>query len=229
MTDLLVEAKVASRSKFQTIYSGMDIEPFLQADRFRDSARAELGLGPEDVVVGKIARLFNLKGHEYLLEAASGIIEKNPNIKFLLVGDGSLRASIEQTIASKGLGRHFLFTGLVPPTDIPKWISAMDMLVHVSLREGLARALPQALLAGKPVVSYDIDGAKEVVLNNSTGFLIPPKSIDELQSAILKLACNPSLRAEMGSYGQSRCSTIFDHRHMTHQIRELYQTVLTSS
>lgn len=229
MTDLLVEAKVASRSKFQTIYSGMDIEPFLQADQFRDSARAELGLGPEDVVVGKIARLFNLKGHEYLLEAASGIIEKNPNIKFLLVGDGSLRASIEQTIASKGLGRHFLFTGLVPPTDIPKWISAMDMLVHVSLREGLARALPQALLAGKPVVSYDIDGAKEVVLNNSTGFLIPPKSIDELQSAILKLACNPSLRAEMGSYGQSRCSTIFDHRHMTHQIRELYQTVLTSS
>jgi glycosyltransferase involved in cell wall biosynthesis len=207
----------------------MNIEPFLQAERFRDSARAEFGLGPDDIVAGKIARLFNLKGHEYLLEAASGIIEKNPNIKFLLVGDGSLRASIEQSIASKGLGNHFLFTGLVPPTDIPKWISAMDMLVHVSLREGLARALPQALLAGKPVVSYDIDGAKEVVLNNSTGFLIPPKSIEELQSAILQLACNPSMRAQMGREGQSRCAAMFDHRHMTHQIRELYQTILKSS
>jgi glycosyltransferase involved in cell wall biosynthesis len=105
----------------------------------------------------------------------------------------------------------------------------MDMLVHVSLREGLARALPQALLAGKPVVSYDIDGAKEVVLNNSTGFLIPPKSIEELQSAILQLACNPSMRAQMGREGQSRCAAMFDHRHMTHQIRELYQTILKSS
>jgi len=226
MTDLLVQANVASRSKFQTIYSGMDIEPFLQAERFRDSARAELGLAAEDIGVGKIAWLFNLKGHEYLLDAAPGIIEKNPNIKFLLVGDGSLRASIEQSISSKGLSKHFLFTGLVPPTDIPKWISAMDMLVHVSLREGLARALPQALLAGKPVISYDVDGAREVVLNQLTGFLIPPKSIDELQSAILQLASDPSLRAKMGSYGQSRCSEIFDHRHMTREIRELYQRVL---
>lgn len=226
MTDLMVQANVAPREKFVTIYSGMDVEPFLQADQMRIQTRQELGLQPSDIVVGKIARLFNLKGHEYLLQAAPAIVAANPNIKFLLVGDGSLRASIERTIAANGLERNFLFTGLVPPTEIPKWISAMDMLVHVSLREGLARALPQALLAGKPVISYDIDGAKEVVLHEKTGLLLPPKSIEELQSAVLRLALDPSLRQELGQFGQSRCSKMFDHGNMTREIRELYQRVL---
>lgn len=226
MTDLMVQANVAPREKFVTIYSGMDVEPFLQADQMRIQTRQELGLQPSDIVVGKIARLFNLKGHEYLLQAAPAIVAANPNIKFLLVGDGSLRASIERTIAANGLERNFLFTGLVPPTEIPKWISAMDMLVHVSLREGLARALPQALLAGKPVISYDIDGAKEVVLHEKTGLLLPPKSIEELQSAVLRLALDPSLRQELGQFGQSRCSKMFDHGNMTREIREFYQRVL---
>lgn len=226
MTDLMVQANVAPREKFVTIYSGMDVEPFLQADQMRIQTRQELGLQPSDIVVGKIARLFNLKGHEYLLQAAPAIVAANPNIKFLLVGDGSLRSSIERTIAANGLERNFLFTGLVPPTEIPKWISAMDMLVHVSLREGLARALPQALLAGKPVISYDIDGAKEVVLHEKTGLLLPPKSIEELQSAVLRLALDPSLRQELGQFGQSRCSKMFDHGNMTREIRELYQRVL---
>lgn len=226
MTDLMVQANVAPREKFVTIYSGMDVEPFLQADQMRIQTRQELGLQPSDIVVGKIARLFNLKGHEYLLQAAPAIVAENPNIKFLLVGDGSLRSSIERTIAANGLERNFLFTGLVPPTEIPKWISAMDMLVHVSLREGLARALPQALLAGKPVISYDIDGAKEVVLHEKTGLLLPPKSVEELQSAVLRLALDPSLRQELGRFGQSRCSKMFDHGNMTREIRELYQRLL---
>ena len=102
----------------------------------------------------------------------------------------------------------------------------MDMLVHVSLREGLARALPQALLAGKPVISYDIDGAKEVVLHEKTGLLLPPKSVEELQSAVLRLALDPSLRQELGRFGQSRCSKMFDHGNMTREIRELYQRLL---
>jgi glycosyltransferase involved in cell wall biosynthesis len=229
MTDLMVDANVAPRKKFVTIYSGMDVEPFLQADQMRAQARQELGLQPSDIVVGKIARLFNLKGHEYLLQAAPAIVAANPNIKFLLVGDGSLRSAIEKTIATHGLESHFLFTGLVPPTEIPKWISAMDLLAHVSLREGLARALPQAMLAGKPVVSYDIDGAKEVVLHEKTGFLLPPKSIHELQTAILTLANDPSLRTRFGLEGQQRCKEIFPHEIMTQQIRSLYGAILAQA
>jgi glycosyltransferase involved in cell wall biosynthesis len=103
----------------------------------------------------------------------------------------------------------------------------MDMLVHVSLREGLARALPQALIAGKPVISYDIDGAREVVLDGRTGFLLPPKSVDPVGDAILKLSSDPGLRRLLGSQGRLLCEERFRHQRMTQHIRSLYQQVLS--
>lgn len=227
MTDLLVEAKIAERSKFVTIYSGMDIEPFLNADQNRQQLRKELGIRPEDIVVGKIARLFHLKGHQYLLACAQRVVQADPRIRFLLVGDGILRESLEKEIASMGLQNHFIFTGLVPPHEIPDLIGAMDMLMHVSLREGLARALPQAMLAGKPVISYDIDGAKEVVIEDHTGILLPPKSIQPLGDAILKLANDADLRTRLGLQGRLLCQERFGHQSMTKQIRRLYEQILS--
>jgi glycosyltransferase involved in cell wall biosynthesis len=227
MTDLLVEAKIAERSKFVTIYSGMDIEPFLNADQNRLQLRKDLGIRPEDIVVGKIARLFHLKGHQYLLACAQRVVQADPRIRFLLVGDGILRESLEKEIASMGLKNHFIFTGLVPPHEIPELIGAMDMLMHVSLREGLARALPQALLAGKPVISYDIDGAKEVVIEDQTGILLPPKSTQPLGDAILKLANDADLRTRLGLQGRLLCQERFGHQPMTKQIRRLYQQILS--
>ena len=227
MTDLLVEAKIAERSKFVTIYSGMDIEPFLNADQNRLQLRKDLGIQPEDIVVGKIARLFHLKGHQYLLACAQRVVQADPRIRFLLVGDGILRESLEKEIASMGLQNHFIFTGLVPPHEIPDLIGAMDMLMHVSLREGLARALPQAMLAGKPVISYDIDGAKEVVIEGQTGILLPPKSIQPLGDAILKLANDADLRTRLGLQGRLLCQERFGHQSMTKQIRRLYEQILS--
>jgi glycosyltransferase involved in cell wall biosynthesis len=227
MTDLLVEAKIAERSKFVTIFSGMDIEPFLNADQNRLQLRKDLGIRPEDIVVGKIARLFHLKGHQYLLACAQRVVQADPRIRFLLVGDGILRESLEKEIASMGLKNHFIFTGLVPPHEIPDLIGAMDMLMHVSLREGLARALPQALLAGKPVISYDIDGAKEVVIEDQTGILLPPKSTQPLGDAILKLANDADLRTRLGLQGRLLCQERFGHQSMTKQIRRLYQQILS--
>src|SRR5262245_12148271 len=175
MTDLMVNAGVAPREKFTTIYSGMDVEPFLQADMHRAAMRSQLGYKPEHIVIGKIARLFHLKGHGDVIRAAADVVKANPNVRFLLIGDGLLREQLQRQIDDEGLSQHFRFEGLVPPSEIPRYISAMDMLVHASLREGLPRALPQALIAGKPVVSYDIDGAREVAINGQTGFLVQPQ------------------------------------------------------
>ena len=96
-------------------------------------------------------------------------MQKHHNLRFLIIGDGLLRPQLEAQIEQAGLAPFFHFTGLVKPVEIPGLIGAMDLLVHTSLREGLARALPQALLAGKPVISYDVDGAREVVITNETG------------------------------------------------------------
>lgn len=228
MTEQYVEAGIAPRDKFVTIYSGMEVEPFLAPPRPRDAVRAELGFSEGDIVIGKIARLFHLKGHEFVIAAASEVISQCPQVKFLFVGDGVLRSEFQQHIDSLGLSRHFVFTGLVPPDRVPELIHAMDIVVHTSLWEGLARVLPQALIAGKPVVSYDVDGAREVVVSGETGYLLPPQSVDELAQALTILAADPELRESFGQTGRSRFTEQFRHQTMTRRIREVYADVLAA-
>jgi glycosyltransferase involved in cell wall biosynthesis len=229
MTDQLVAAGVAPREKFTTIYSGMEVEPFLEAADRREETRAALGYGPGDVVVGKIARLFHLKGHEYVLAAAREVVAKYPQARFLFVGDGVLRAALERQVAEAGLTDRVQFVGLVPPERVADYIGAMDIVVHASLREGLARVLPQALIAGKPVVSYDVDGAREVVLPGQTGYLIEPCSVAPLAAAIEELIAQPALRTRLGQEGQRRFTEQFRHQTMTSDIRALYERLLGAS
>lgn len=229
MTDIMVAGGVAEPSKFTTVYSGMEVEPLLAADEHRAAMRARFGFTETDVVIVKIARLFHLKGHSDLITAAVDVVKQNPNVRFLLVGDGILRRQLEQRIAALGLARHFVFAGLVDPKEIPGHLGAADALVHTSYREGLARALPQALIAGRPAVSYDVDGAREVVIDGETGFLVPPGETDALARAITRLAGDAELRCRLGSTGRHRFSHIFRHETMTHRIREVYEAVLTKT
>jgi glycosyltransferase involved in cell wall biosynthesis len=226
MTDQYVAAGVAPRSKFITVYSGMEVEQFLNPPRPRETVRRELGFEPQQVVVGKVARLFHLKGHEYVIEAARLAVQQNPHLRFLFVGDGLLRGQLETQIARAGLADRFVFTGLVPTGKVPELIAAMDIVVHASLREGLARVLPQALIAGKPIVSYDVDGAREVALPGETGYLLPPKSTTEMAAAIAELARDPALRERYGQTGRTRFTDRFRHQNMTRQLREIYAEVI---
>ena len=228
MTDLLVENGVAPREKFSTIYSGLEVGPLLAAEAQRDRIRKQLGYGDEHLVIGKVARLFHLKGHEYVIAAARRVVDAHSHVRFLLVGDGLLAARLKEQVRRAGLDEHFKFTGLVPPAAIPELLAAMDIVVHASLREGLARVLPQALIVGRPVVSYDIDGAREVVVSGETGFLLPPRSVDELAVALNALVADSGLRARLAAEGRRRCVERFRHEQMTAQLRALYERILAS-
>ncbi|HEX5444818.1 MAG TPA: glycosyltransferase family 4 protein, partial [Pirellulales bacterium] len=226
MTDLLVESGVDRREKFTTIYSGMETEPFLRAHEHRAQVRRELGYSDEHLVVGKIARLFHLKGHDDVIAAAGRLVARHPMVRFLFVGDGILRESLEERIAREGLRPYFQFTGLAPPEQMPRLIGGMDVVVHTSLREGLARVLPQALIAGRPVVSYDIDGAREVVLPGQTGYLLPPRDVTALAAALDELLGDGGLRQRLGQEGRRRFADVFRHHRMTEQTRALYVRLL---
>lgn len=226
MTDQYVAAGIAPRNKFVTIHSGFEVEPFLHPPRPRDVVRHELGLEPRHVVIGKIARLFHLKGHEFVIQAARQLVATQPRVRFLFVGDGILRDRLQQEIAAAGMTPNFVFTGLVPPQQVPELVAAMDIVVHTSLWEGLARVLPQGLIAGKPVVSYDVDGAREVVIPGETGYLLPPQSVDQLAVALLELIADPELRQRLGETGRARFTDQFRHQTMTRRIREVYADVL---
>jgi glycosyltransferase involved in cell wall biosynthesis len=229
MTDLMVQAGVAPAKQFTTIYSGMDVEPFLNSSIHRERMRAKLGFTADDIVFGKIARLFHLKGHEYVVAAAVETVASVPTAKFLFVGDGLLMESIKDKIRGTSLEGRFVFAGLVPPAEIPAYISAMDVLVHASLREGLARALPQALISGKPAISFDVDGAREVVINGQTGCLVGAKDVPALTRAMIELGCNAEMRASYGQEGARRFTDQFRHESMTRRIRELYQKIIERS
>ena len=225
MTEQYVAAGVALREKFITVYSGMEVEPFLHPPRPGDSVRQELGLRPEDIVVGKVARLFHLKGHDDVIEAARLAVPRCPRLRFVFVGDGLLKDDLQRRIAAADLSDRFVFTGLVPPERVPELIHAMDLVVHASLREGLARVLPQALISGRPVITYDVDGAREVAIPNETGFLLKPRDVGGMAEAIVALADNPALRERLGQTGRSRFTDQFRHQTMTRALRKIYAEV----
>jgi len=225
MTEQYLAAGIGRCEQYTRVFSGFDLQPFIQAKNDL-VLRQKLGLSADDFVIGKIARLFELKGHDDLLIVAPAIIKQCPRVKFLLVGDGNLRASLEAQICAQGLEKHFVFTGLVPPYEVPKYVGLMDALVHLSLREGLPRALPQALAAGKPVVAYDCDGANEVCLPGQTGFLIKPKDFAALEKALVSLAQDKQLCAKLGQRGSELVRDWFPVERMVDDLYHLYQRLL---
>jgi len=134
-------AGIGRPGQFTRVFSGFPLGPFLNA-RNDPALRQRLGLSPEDFVVGKIARLFKLKGHDDLIAAAPGMVQRCPRMKFLLVGGGPWQARIESHVRAVGLQNHFVFTGLIPPADVPGYVGIMDALAHLSYREGIPAPCP---------------------------------------------------------------------------------------
>jgi glycosyltransferase involved in cell wall biosynthesis len=221
MKQQYLAAGIGRPEQYTKIYSGFPLEPFLTAAN-QPTLRARYGLQPDDFVVGKIARLFALKGHDDLFAAAPELVRRCPRLKFLLVGDGQWRARLAGLARAQGLEKHFVFTGLVPPAEVPALVGIMDALVHLSLREGLPRALPQALAAARPVIAYDCDGAREVCRDGQTGFLLRPGDLAGLTERLLQLAGQPALRAQMGLRGQALVRENFAVEKMVADTHALY-------
>jgi glycosyltransferase involved in cell wall biosynthesis len=225
MTRQYLAAGVGRPEQFTRIFSGFALEPFLAA-RPDAALRARLGIAPADFVVGKIARLFKLKGHDDLLDAAPEVLRRHPRTKFLLVGDGAWRARLQERARAEGLENNVIFAGLVPPAEMPRYVGVMDAVAHLSRREGLPRALAQALAAGRPVVAYDSDGANEVCFSGRTGFLIPVGDVPSLAGRLAQLAGDADLREQMGRRGREFAREHFAVETMVEKIHALYQKLV---
>lgn len=225
MTEQYLAAGIGRPEQYTRIFSGFDLEPFLNAKN-DPALRVQLGIGPEDFVIGKVARMFEHKGHLDLVFAAEGVIERFPRAKFLLVGDGAYRANLEKLVqegpSAKWLRGRVVFTGLVRPDEVPDYIGIMDTVAHLSVREGLARVLPQALAAGKPIVAYDCDGAREVCLDNETGFLVPPGNIEMVSNRLGELITKPELRERFGTCGRELVKDWFPVQRMVDELHAMY-------
>lgn len=226
MREQSLAANIGTREQYVTVYSGMETKAFLDPPVARETVRRELGLREDDIAVGTIARLFDLKGHDDLLEMAPSLCARCPRLKFLWVGDGLLRPQFERRIAEMRLKDRFVLTGLVPPARIPELANAMDLLVHPSRREGLARALPQGSLAAKPVVTYDVDGNREGVIDGETGMVVTPFDRENLARALDLLLADEAMRRSMGEAGRRFALGRFDANVMVNALENLYATVV---
>ena len=206
-----IAARLAGPERFEVVYSGIEIERFLEAK----SSRACLSIPEEVPVVGIVARMTRHKGHRYLIDALPS------GVHLLLVGDGEERASIESQVAERGI--KATFAGHVPPEAVPDLIASMDVLVHPSVWEGLPRVAVQALLAGRPVVAFDCDGAREVVEEGVTGRLVPVGSVERLGWAIQDVLARPDRGRSWGEAGRERVRQRFDWRACGEALAAVYQ------
>jgi glycosyltransferase involved in cell wall biosynthesis len=220
--------------RYVTIRSGIDLAAYAvlpgsgtasRSASATDSGGTESGSATAEAapVVGMIARLFPLKGHDFLFEAAPSILAAVPGVKFLLVGDGPCRREFERRAAAVG---GFEFAGLVPPAAVPRYVGEMAVLVHLSLREGLPRSLVQALAGGKPVVAFDVDGAREVCVAGETGFLVPPGDVAGVATAVIRLLRDAELAGRMGAQGRALVREQFAEAQMVERIEQLYRQVV---
>jgi len=222
MRDQYLAAGIGRPEQYTCIFSGFPLEPYLDAKN-DPQLRARYGLKPDDLVIGKIARLFKLKGHDSLFAIAPELVRACPQIKFLIVGDGEWRHRFAQMARDSGLEKHFVFTGLVRPDEIPALLGIMDILVHLSEREGLPRALPQALAAGRPIVAFDCDGAREVCRDGETGFLVRVGHLNGLTERLLLLARDARLRAGLAGRGREFVRANFAVELMVENLHILYR------
>jgi glycosyltransferase involved in cell wall biosynthesis len=221
MTRIYLAAGIGKNSMFTRIFSGFNVQPFL-AVKNDLALREKLKIPGDAFVIGKIARLFKLKGHDDLLRAFAKILPQVPNARLLFVGDGSLRTQLENRAREMNLSGKVIFAGLVPPNEVARYVGIMDCVTHLSSREALSRALPQALAAAKPIVAYDFDGADEICLENETGFLVRTGEIETVVDKILLIAKNPELREKFGARGQNFVRENFSVEKMVNDQYNIY-------
>jgi glycosyltransferase involved in cell wall biosynthesis len=226
MSRLYVQAGIGQTADYTRVFSGFELAPFLNANSGHD-LRAQLGFAPDDFVIAKISRLAPLKGHTDLVAAAPRILEHCPNARFLLVGDGVLRKKIETEMRAAGLSNRFVFTGLVAPDEVPRYLAAADCVAHLSYREAVSRVLPQSLAVGRPVVAYDFDGADEACVDGQTGFIVKTGDVTTVAARIVQLARQPELRRQMGQSGRAWVAEQFTVERMVETQYQVYRAVAT--
>jgi glycosyltransferase involved in cell wall biosynthesis len=224
MTQQFLARGIGTPDQYVTVYSGMDVEPYLNPapSESRDQVRATLGLAPGDFVIGTVARLAEHKGHDDLLDALGEDLRSNPNWKLLWVGDGWWRDRLLARVRGLGLEHRVVLTGLVPPERVPGLMRAMDVLVHPSYREGLPRTVPQASLAGVPTIAYDCDGTSEACIDGKTGRLVPVGDRIALRKAVGRMYDHPHERAAMGERGRALCRDRFSTEAMLAALERVY-------
>ena len=221
---LLVEDYRINPYRLKLILNGIDVNRFAFTAAGRQKIRQNLQIGPEQILVGTVARFSFQKGHQYTVEAIPSILESCPQARFLFVGEGPTQAQVEDQVRRLGLESYVTFTGA--RQDISEILSALDLFLLTSLYEGLPLSILEAMAVGLPVVATAVSGTPEAVSDQHTGLLIPPASSDAVSAAVIQLIQDPESRRRMGVNGRALVHHRFDKALMVRQVEHVYENLV---
>ncbi|MGH7826972.1 MAG: glycosyltransferase family 4 protein [Candidatus Binatia bacterium] len=216
IADLLAKAGV-EKSKIRLIHSGVDLQKF-------DSYQPIPPPSADVPVIGTAAVLEERKGHSYLLQAALSLKKQGVRLRYRIAGDGSLKGELQELALTLGLKEDFEFLGFV--SDIPGFLSAIDIFVLPSLHEGLGGSVLEAMAAGKPAVVSRVGGLVDSVVDSTTGFLVAPGDVEGIAGAIRKLLHDRAMAEAMGKRGAERVRDHFTMQQMADKNEAYYYALL---
>jgi len=225
-----LDQKIGSIEHYTTIHSGFEIAAFIEAGLLSDTTRRQeldkIGISEDNIVIGTVSRLEPRKGHVYLFQAAERILDQSANVKFLIVGEGYYRNKLEQQVEHFKLSDSIKFLGY--RSDIAKIISIFDVFLLTSLWEGLPRVLVQAALLGKPIVTFDVEGAREVVENGVNGFIVPLRDSESLAQKLLVFVRNLEMAKDMGHRGKQIIGNRWAAVTMIEKTKQVYEDLIAA-
>ena len=224
--------KIAPKSRLGYLGNGVDIARFnrQKLDKEEQKALRQSLSIPEsaELLVGLVGRLTKKKGVDYLIEAAAKLVPQFPNLQIVIVG-GEINTDPEPCylelvakIEELGIKNNVTFTG--KRYDIPEIMGLLDIFcLPTYTHEGLPRSIVEAMAMSLPVVTTDIRGCREIVVQNQTGLIVPPFDTDSLAQALTKLLENAELRKQYGAAGRARVEAQFDENLVFERLVEFYQ------
>ena len=217
---MAVETQKYTDKKIDITPFGIDLEHFR---RFKGR-----GLQPSDsITIGTIKALEEKYGIGYLIEIFAKLHSKYPELPLMLhiVGGGSLENTLKERVRSLGVENSVSFMGKVPHEKVPACLNLFDIYAALSINdsESFGVAVIEASACELPVVVTNIGGLKEVVEDNMTGFLVPPKNIEQSMAPFEKLIFNRQLRREMGLNGRERIKKLYNWKDNVDEMIKIYQ------
>lgn len=221
VADYFIQEIGVPKNRVFTIPNGIDIQKF---DIKSNSVCQELGLHEDEIVFGIVARLEKEKDHQTLINAFKLAENQVPQIRLLVVGDGSLRKELEDYAKHMKISDKVLFLGT--RKDIPEILSAIDVFVLSSIKEGLPISLIEAMAARKPIIATDVGSIKHLIRHEINGLLIPSQNEAAMEKAMIRLIGDPEFRKEMGERGHKIALESFGLSHMIQQYEDIYCSIL---
>lgn len=220
----IINYRIAPPEKIISVPLGLNLERFIDLTIDPSVLRSELGLEPDTFLVGIVARLVPIKNHACFLKAARLVLERNDKARFVVVGDGELRAELEREARDLHIESRVIFMGF--QHNLEKIYAGLDIVTLSSFNEGLPVALIEAMAAGKPVISTDVGGVRDLILDGHNGLLVPSNDHKALAEAIVYLLRKPERRAMMGQAGKEKAYPDFDKKRLVGDIDRLYRQLL---